>query len=213
MTLSTQQRTKLCRFSLATYGLLTKQTVLSGLVVIISVVAILAGQVTPAAAATACTSQCPVVPFSTAFGVARVVISKTAGTSWSVSINSSLGPVYVEQLQVIGIVIPQSLTFNSLALNGVSITPVATIGNGNYCNSGYCDVISLLPPSNWVPSTGQQGGAAMRVVDPLGNQALVAAGGSHTAQSVSFSFSIVVPLSVTVIATVVAPAKAIVSIS
>jgi len=163
-------------------------------------------------------TQCHVVPFSNYYGVARVVLdfSTLPSLSFMLEVNSSLGPAYIEQIQLAfyneNYTNPPAVTsywkFNSgLGYGGVS-------DSGATCSAQPGIYISLVASCD----------PTFKLNDPLDNSAILIGPGSSTAPSASILVSVsggtgdasgqgVSNYPATITALVVAPIGALVTLS
>jgi hypothetical protein len=118
------------------------------------------------------------------YGVARVVLdlSTLPGSTFTINVNSTLGPAYVEQLQLV--------FYN----NNYSTLPAVTsywkfnggLGYGGVSNSG---VVCSPEPSLYVALVAACG-SAIKLDDPLGNLAIPISPGNAIAPSAAVLVSI-----------------------
>jgi len=168
-------------------------------------------------------SQCQVVPFSMYYGVTRVVLdlSTPPGLTFTINVNSTLGPAYIEQLQM--------AFYNANYNSPPMVTSYWEFNSG----SGYTGVsnsgVACLPQSPaslYVALVAACGTTfkGMTVNDPLGNPAIPISPGNNAAPSAGIMVSIsggtgatsgqgVSGSPITITALVVAPVGANVTIS
>lgn len=152
----------------------------------------------------------PVQPLSQ-YGVVRLQQSfhfAAGATSFFVYVNSSLGPIYLEQLQL-AFDTPQS---NPVTLQGVDVD--GTPGNGPPCTG------TVVSASGTYGDVMPKCQTSAKVTDPVGNLALAAAAGDSTRPGFALTNSIDFTLvsagfsgTIYVIATVAAPSKAVVTLN
>ena len=167
----------------------------------------------------ACDStQCEVVPFSVYYGVARVVLelSTPPALTFTINVNSTLGPAYIEQLQLAF----YNDNYNSLPV----VVSYWKFNNGlGYAGVSNSGVACSPQPSLYVALVAACD-STFKLDDPLGNPAIPISPGTPTAPSAAIMVSItggtggtsggsVSENAITITALVVAPVGANVAIS
>jgi len=163
-------------------------------------------------------SQCQVVPFSPYYGVARVVLdlSTLPGSTFTIDVNSTLGPAYIEQLQVVF----YNGNYNTLPAVTSYWKFNTGLGDTGVSNSG---VACSSQPTLYAALVASCD-STLKLNDPLNNPAIPIGPGSHTAPSATISLSIsgassgtsgegISAYPITITALVVAPVGANVAIS
>ena len=165
--------------------------------------------------ATCYSNQCQVVPFSIYYGVSRVVLdlSTAPSSTFTIDVNSTLGPAYLEQLQ---------LAFFNDNYNTLPTVTSYWAFNGGSAYAGVSNSGVQCTPTQ--PSLYAALVAAcdstLTLKDPMGNPSIPIGPGTGNAPSAGVLVSIsgvtggqVTDHPMTITATVVAPVGAVVTIS